>query len=102
VAVAPRAPRAGRRSRPVREPAGPSNGPTEQAKAAAWWAGLSDDERAELRELGQDHLPTWAVDGLRGAGVTLTVDRYWPSEPGEPDRYPLPGVLRDIVRSERG
>lgn len=98
-------PRASSAARRGRQPAGPGPVPgsqTEQAKAAAWWAELDDDERSQLRGLGQDHLPPWAVDGLRAAGVTLTIDRYWPAEPGEPDRYPLPGVLRDIVRSERG
>jgi len=74
---------------------------SEGATVEAWWADLDDERRAELRALGQEHLPQWAEDALRDLGVTLTVDRYWPAVEGEPPRYPLPGVLRDLIRAER-
>jgi hypothetical protein len=74
---------------------------TERTRADAWWGALGEERRAQLRGLGQDHLPGWAVEGLRAAGITLTADPYWPASPGEPEGYPLPGVLRDVIRAER-
>ena len=74
---------------------------SERTAAEHWWAALSEERRAELRDLGQGHLPEWAVEELRAAGITLTADRHWPPGPGEPACYPLPGVLRDVIRAER-
>jgi hypothetical protein len=73
---------------------------SERARAEAWWAALGEDRRSQLRELGQDHLPAWAVEELRAAEITLTADRHWPTGPGEAACYPLPGVLRDILRAD--
>lgn len=74
---------------------------TERTKADAWWASLSEERRTHLRTLGQDHLPAWAVEELRAAGIELTADPYWPDSPGEPPGFPLPGVLRDVIHAER-
>jgi hypothetical protein len=76
-------------------------GDTERGKADAWWAALSEERRAQLRTLGQDHLPRWAVAELLDAGIELTADPYWPAAPGEPPVFPIPGVLRDVIRAER-